>query len=139
MSSSESETYLIDKSAYVRLAASNDPQAWANRTERGLIHVTVATVLEIGYSARSAQDWQDLVRLPPLSMFPIVHLTPAIEMRAIDLQEALSRRGLHRAPSVSDLLIAAAGERLGLTVLHADKDFDLIAEVTGQSVERLGC
>ena len=137
MSESQSGAYLIDKSAYVRLATSADLPVWANRTERGLINVTVATVLEIGYSARSARDWQDLVRHPPLSMFPLVHLTPAIEMRAIDLQEELSRRGRHRAPSVSDLLIAAVGEKLGLTVLHANKDFDLIAEITGQPIERL--
>lgn len=36
-----------------------------------------------------------------------------------------------------DLLIAAVAERSGLTVLHLDKDFDLIAEITGQAVERL--
>ena len=36
-----------------------------------------------------------------------------------------------------DLLIAATAESTGLTVLHADKDFDVIAELTGQDVERL--
>jgi predicted nucleic acid-binding protein len=35
-------------------------------------------------------------------------------------------------------LIAAIGESAGSVVLHDDKDFDLIAEVTGQSVERWG-
>jgi predicted nucleic acid-binding protein len=34
-------------------------------------------------------------------------------------------------------LVAAVGELAGLTVLHDDKDFDLIAELTGQAVERL--
>jgi predicted nucleic acid-binding protein len=38
---------------------------------------------------------------------------------------------------VPDLLIAATAELHGLTVLHHDKDFELIADVTGQSVERL--
>jgi predicted nucleic acid-binding protein len=38
---------------------------------------------------------------------------------------------------VPDLIIAAAAELAGLTVLHLDKDFDVIAEVTGQPVERL--
>jgi predicted nucleic acid-binding protein len=37
---------------------------------------------------------------------------------------------------VPDLVIAAVAERSGLTVLHLDKDFELIAEVTGQPVER---
>jgi hypothetical protein len=35
------------------------------------------------------------------------------------------------------LIIAATAELAGLTVLHFDKDFDVIADVTGQSLERL--
>jgi predicted nucleic acid-binding protein len=49
----------------------------------------------------------------------------------------LADRGRHRAPSIPDLLIAATAELAGLTVLHVDKDFDLIADITGQHVERL--
>jgi predicted nucleic acid-binding protein len=36
---------------------------------------------------------------------------------------------------VPDLIIAATAELAGLTVLHCDKDFDLIASITGQSAE----
>jgi predicted nucleic acid-binding protein len=38
---------------------------------------------------------------------------------------------------VPDLIIAAAAELAGLTVLHLDKDFDVVAQITGQPVERL--
>jgi predicted nucleic acid-binding protein len=38
---------------------------------------------------------------------------------------------------IPDLIIAATAELAGLTVLHMDKDFDLIAGVTGQPAERL--
>jgi len=57
--------------------------------------------------------------------------------RALDICQALAEKGgsLHRAPSLSDAIIAVAAERAGLTVLHYDKDFDLIAGVTGQSCE----
>jgi len=41
------------------------------------------------------------------------------------------------APSVADLIVAATAELAGLIVVHVDKDFDVIAEVTGQPVERL--
>ena len=68
---------------------------------------------------------------------PVEHLTPVIEDRAVEVLTLLADRGQHRAPSVPDLIIAAAAELAGLTVLHCDKDFDLIAEVTGQPVERL--
>ena len=64
-------------------------------------------------------------------------MTPTAERRAVEVQQALADRGLHRAHSIPDLLIAAVAERSGLTVLHNDKDFDLIADVTGQAVETL--
>ncbi len=41
------------------------------------------------------------------------------------------------APSIPDLLLAATAELSGLTVLHFDKDFDLIAAITGQPCERV--
>jgi predicted nucleic acid-binding protein len=49
----------------------------------------------------------------------------------------LADRGRHRAPSIPDLLIAATAEKAALTVLAVDKDFDLIATITGQPVEIL--
>jgi predicted nucleic acid-binding protein len=49
----------------------------------------------------------------------------------------LADRGQHRALSIPDLIIAATAELTGLTILHLDQDFEVIARVTGQSVERL--
>jgi predicted nucleic acid-binding protein len=40
-----------------------------------------------------------------------------------------------RGRKVPDLLIAAAAEARGLTVMHYDSDFDQIAAVTGQPCE----
>jgi predicted nucleic acid-binding protein len=68
---------------------------------------------------------------------PVEYLTPTIEDRAVAVQAALADRGHHRAPSVPDLLIAATAELMNLTVLHVDKDFELIADTTGQPIERL--
>jgi predicted nucleic acid-binding protein len=52
-------------------------------------------------------------------------------------KRVLSERGQHQAPSVPDLLIAATAELADLTVLHLDKDFELIAAITGLRVQRL--
>jgi predicted nucleic acid-binding protein len=60
-----------------------------------------------------------------------------MEDRAVEVQLLLAREGQHRAPSIPDLIIAAAAELAGLTVLHLDKDFELIASITGQDLERL--
>ncbi|HVB42568.1 MAG TPA: PIN domain-containing protein [Streptosporangiaceae bacterium] len=95
------------------------------------------TRLEVGFLARSGSDPRAGLRQPPLSAMPVEYLTPAIEDRAVEVQVALADRGEHRAPSVPDLIIAATAELAGLTVPHLDKDFEFIAEVTGQPAERL--
>ena len=130
-------TWLIDKSALVRLAASPDAAEWAGRIERGLVRVTTVTRLEAGYSARSGPELRAGLRQPPLSSMPVEYLTPEIEDRAVDVLTLLADRGQHRAPSIPDLIIAATAELTGLTVLHLDKDFEVIAQVTGQPLERL--
>ncbi len=130
-------TWLIDKSALVRLATSPDADEWAQRIQRGLVRITTVTRLEVGYSARSGKELRAGLRQPPLSAMPIEYLTPAIEDRAVEVLSLLADRGQHRAPSIPDLIIAATAELSGGTVLHLDKDFDVIAEITGQSLERL--
>lgn len=134
---SASIEWLIDKSALVNLGASPLATQWAQRIERGLVRITTVTLLEIGYSARSAADLRAGLHGPPLSAMPVEYATPAIENRALEILMLLADRGHHRAPSVPDLLIAATAELAGLTILHVDKDFELIAEATGQAVERL--
>ena len=129
--------WLVDKSALARFSTSSDAELWAGRIQRGLIHIATVTLLEIGYSARSEADWRDRLEAPPTSLMPVAAMTPVAERRAVDIQGILAARGQHRAPSVPDLVIAALAETSGLTVLHLDKDFDLIASVTGQPVERL--
>lgn len=129
--------WIIDKSALVRLAASPEALKWAARIERGLVRITTVTRLEVGYSARSGGELRSGLAGPPLSSMPVEYLTPAMEERALEVLTLLADRGLHRGPSVPDLIVSAAAELSGLTVLHLDKDFDLIAQVTGQPMERL--
>jgi len=129
--------YLVDKSALVRLSDSPDAAQWANRIGRGLVRITTVTRLEVGYSARSGPDLRAGLQQPPLSTMPVEYQTPAIEDRAVEVLLLLADRGQHRAPSIPDLIVAATAELAGLTVLHVDKDFELIAGITGQPLERL--
>lgn len=133
----ESRRWLIDKSALVRLNQSPEVDKWANRIDRGLVRITTVTLLEVGFSARSAEQLRVGLRTPPISSMPVESSTPAAERRAVALQTMLALRGQHRAPSVPDLLIAATAEQAGLVILHLDKDFESIAELSGQAVERL--
>lgn len=131
------QAWLIDKSALARLAQSIDLELWRNRIERGLVRISTLTRLEIGYSAQSGDVARRQFAESPLAAMPVEYLTPKIEDRALEVQILLADKGLHRGPSIPDLLIAATAELAGLTVLHVDKDFDTIASVTGQRAVRL--
>lgn len=93
--------------------------------------------MEIGFSFHNFGEASREVSKPPLLTMPIARLTPAIEDRAVEVQMLLTQSGHHRASSIPDLLIAATAEKLGMSVLHAAKDFDLIADLTGQPTEWL--
>ncbi len=127
--------WLIDKSALHRINDASDE--WLSRMQRRLVRVSTVTLLEIGFSTRNGPDHRGTLGEPPVSSMTIEHITPAIEARAVEIQMLLADRGQHRAPSIPDLLIAATAELARLTVLHVDKDFDLIAAITNQPIERL--
>lgn len=127
--------WLIDKSALNRINSASDE--WLQRIQRGVVRISTVTLLEVGFSTRNGADHRATLGEPPVALMPVEHLTPAIETRAVEIQTLLADRGQHRAPSIPDLLIAATAELSRLTVLHVDKDFDLIAAITNQPVERL--
>ena len=127
--------WLIDTSALTRIDEASDE--WLSRIQRGLVRISTVTLLEVGFSTRNGNDHRATLGEPPISSMPVEYLTPAIEARAIEIQMLLADRGHHRAPSIPDLLIAATAELARLTVLHVDKDFDVIAAITNQPLERL--
>lgn len=101
--------------------------------EAGLVARCSITDLEAGASARSGRDWSGT--RSARSPWPQAVIDQGVLDRAVDVQGELAERGLHRAVKLGDLIIAAAAERAGLVVLHYDRDFERIAEVTGQAVE----
>ena len=130
-----SEQYLIDNSAWARLWSSALPEARradiADAITDRRMHVCLPFLLEAGYSARGVADYGDLMRT--LRSLPCAPLGEDAEERALELQADLVASGHHRLPPV-DLLIAAIAERNGLTVLHCDKDFDVIRERTSATL-----
>lgn len=130
-------TWLIDTSAYARLNRSPDASLWLSRIERGLVRIAGVTALEVGYSFTRRDTAIDEMTRGLLSFLVPDYLTPTIEERAKAVQVELFSRGSHRAVSVAELLVAATAEVHGRTILHLDKNFDLIADITGQPVEKL--
>ena len=66
---------------------------------------------------------------------PEAPITPAVMDRALRVAVAMAAAGEHRGAKPVDLVVAAAAEAEGLTVLHYDADYERIAEVTGQPTE----
>jgi hypothetical protein len=58
--------------------------------------------------------------------------------RAWEGQGELTSQGQHRSAGPVDLMVAAIAELHGLTLLHHDRDFGVIARVTGQPVRWYG-
>ncbi len=121
----------------MRCVASPDAEQWSSIIERGLVRISTVTLLEVGYSARTADELREGNARPPLASIPVEYLTPSIEDRAVEVQTLLAQRGEHRAAAIPHLLITASAELAQLTVLHVDKDYELIAAITNQAVERL--
>jgi predicted nucleic acid-binding protein len=126
-------SYIADKSALARM----QHPAVATRLAPLLVGGDVATCgvidLELLFSARTHAEVV-AIRMERAA-FPQLAMNQADFERAIDVLDGLARSGHHRAAGISDLLIAAVAERHRLTVLHYDKDFDVIATLTRQRVE----
>jgi predicted nucleic acid-binding protein len=118
---------LLDNSAWARRHHSLVRERFAGLVEDGAAGVCLPFLLEAGYSARSGGDHARL--LADLSVLPRVEIDDGVETLALRAQEQLAQVGYHRlAPS--DVVIAACAHRAGASVLHYDRDYDLIAEHT---------
>jgi predicted nucleic acid-binding protein len=127
-------TWLVDKSVLGRVGVSPVADAVLPRLQAGEVGVALVTELEVGFSARSTQDYES-TRANLLDLLIPVAMPVRAEERARELQRELVARGQHRGVSVPDLLLAAVADIEGLTILHYDADFDLVSEVTGQPTE----
>lgn len=122
--------HLVDKSAFEQ---GRHDQTAAAVIEGLAIENRLATceviALELLYSSRGPKDYERLWRR--LGSFVWLSVDADVTRMALTLQRRLVRRGQRRR-SIADLLIAATALIHDATILHYDKDFDLIAQVTGQ-------
>lgn len=126
--------YLADKSAVVHLGKPIVAAKLVPLVMAGAVSTCGVVELEILYSARTERDLLE-IRKDRAIAYPRVAMSEADFARAEDVLALLAKRGHHRAVSLPDLLIAAVAERAGLTVLHYDADFEIVAAVTRQPVE----
>lgn len=90
-------SFLLDKSAHARW---HQPVVAARLNEllrEDLLSICRPSVLEIGFSARSAQDYREVIADITEAM-TVIEVSVDISTHAQDLQERLTHRGWHRAP-----------------------------------------
>ena len=125
-------THLVDTSVLTRL----DRPAIADRiielATRGRLARCSLSDLELGFSARNADEYDRIAA--SVAVFDVAALGERHVVRAGQVQRLLAANS-ERGRKIPDLLIAAVAEEAGLTVLHYDADFDLIADFTGQPTE----
>jgi predicted nucleic acid-binding protein len=128
-------TELADTSAWVWSRRSGHREL-RHAFDVALVDGEIATCdmvrLELLSSARNASEFGEL--RDELAALPDCPVGKEQWDRALWVYEQLAAQGGAHQRSVkhADLLIAAAAEAAGLTVLHYDEDFDRIAEITGQ-------
>ncbi len=133
-----------------RLIELADTSAWTNRGkgkavlaefEARLRERSIATCPMVRLELlRTSRDHADFVTMrDKLDALRDVPMGDRVWRRAIDVLEQLAEAGPlhHRRVALPDLLIAAAAELAEVPVVHYDRDFELIAEVTGQPVRAI--
>jgi predicted nucleic acid-binding protein len=96
-----------------------------------------AVKAELLHTARNVGEFRAM--RGDLDALPFCPIGGSQWARAFDVYELLAARGgsHHREVPFNDLLVAAAAEAAGIPVLHYDRHFERIAEVTGQPVRAI--
>lgn len=127
-------THLVDNSVIARSDKPLVAVALELKLLGGFLASCSITDLEQLFGARNAEEHRTQ-RVDIALRYARVAIDQPILDRAVEIQGLLAKKAQHRAASIPDLVIAAAAEHAGLTVLHYDADFDLIATVTAQPTE----
>lgn len=127
---------LLDNSAWARL---NSPRLANDRREQVMLWIeerqivtSMPLLLEVGYSARSAEDHRTLIA--NMRRLPHVAIGPEVEEHAFRTQRELAAIGHHRLAPI-DVMIAACAHEIGAGVLHYDRDYDVLASHTSLRFE----
>ena len=129
MTPSMDRSVLVDTSALIEFL-NDGHQAVADEVERVLAtHITTcdAVVMELTAGARSESDLQSIKSL--LAMGHNESVTSVDFEIAATLYRTARRSGV-TVRSMLDCVIAAVAVRLGIPILHNDRDFDALASCT---------
>ena len=124
-------TYVLDKSAFEQGRVNRDAADRVSElAEAGQLAVCSVAMLEILFSAKNRTEWARMrTTLDRLDRVESINPYKAVETQAL-----LVDRGQHRT-SIVDVMVATIAAEHGLTVLHYDRDFERLGDVTGAGQE----
>jgi predicted nucleic acid-binding protein len=120
--------FLIDTSAAARMANPDVTERLAPLITGGVVATTAALDAEALYSARGADEYEELWNDRRLA-YEYLPTDDEHWQAALNAQRELARTGRHRAVGVHDLLTAVLAAAHNLTVVHYDSDFETAATV----------
>lgn len=127
---------LADTSVWVREHQAQVAAMMAVALRGNRLAIVLPVALELLRSAPTVRHLrQQAQRLDSLHQ---IELSAPVASRAREVQVLLAERGYHRGVSPTDLVAAAAAELAGVELWHCDRHFELIGEVTGQPMRRVG-
>ena len=129
---SATDGYLVDTSVLARAPQTIVGQRLLALVEDGNLWTCQIVDLEVIYASR-ARDVQRVIA--ERQSLPEAEITPATMSRAVIVAGLMAEAGHHRGAKPVALIIAAAAELSGLTVLHYDSDYDRVSEITRQRTE----
>ncbi|MFC5337131.1 PIN domain nuclease [Leucobacter denitrificans] len=123
---------LVDTSVWIEYLRNGDQptvarlEALINANED--LRITEPIVMELLAGADTPLRDSRISQL--VNGLPLLPLNPALDYRAAAQLYVLSRKNGHPIRSLNDCLIAAVVVRSGAHLLHRDRDFEFLAEIT---------
>ncbi|MFF0449484.1 PIN domain-containing protein [Streptomyces sp. NPDC004609] len=127
-----SPRYLADTSVLWRLLRGTIGDPWPARVAEGLVTICPVAHAELRHGLRHGQDGEPLYLALDRAFGSVPMRETNKQTEAMAVQRELKRRGVAdgpQGPNLMDIVTALTARFHGLTLVHADADFDAIAEV----------
>ena len=128
--------YLVDSSVWIETFRKHRPLKIESRVDLEEIVTCLPVIQEVLQGFREEGAFR--IAKDAMFTFPVVEspLTQQVYFEAVQLYRSARRSGLTVRSGV-DCLIAVCALRNGLTVIHKDRDYTLLAEICALEVETL--
>jgi hypothetical protein len=128
--------FLADSSAVIRILTGKAGPEWIDAVTAGTIAICAPVELEL------LRDTAANTRRPQIQRLlrSTYAWTPVPEdcwEKALEVQDQLAATSQHSGASVVDLIVAVTAIRSRLILLHDDRDYEVIARMTGLRTARI--